>query len=236
MNRLLFIVISAISCLLSFQMKAQTVQQNTGWFFLINSTKINDKWGTHFDLQVRSSDDWKDVRNLLVRPGITYYIDAKNDVTLGYLFTQTYTNASGLGNTLTENRIWQQYIHKHKIGNVNVSHRFRLEQRFIERLNNDDLFAQRARYFVRALIPLQKTEAGFSNGWFAALQNELFFNVQGNDELNGKVFDQNRAYAAAGYRFSNKFDLEAGYMNQSVKGANANTNNSIIQLAVYTRF
>lgn len=234
MKRLLFI--AALSCLLSINVLAQTTQQNSGWLFLMNSTKINDKWGAHFDLQLRSSDEWKDVRNLLIRPGITYFIDKQNDVTVGYLFTQTYSQVQGISNTLTENRIWQQYIHKHKIGSVNISHRFRLEQRFIERANNDDLFAQRARYFVRALIPLQKGQGSFDKGWFAALQNELFFNVQGKNDLNGHVFDQNRAYLAAGYRLSKKMDVEAGYMNQAVKGAAGNTNNNIVQLAVYTRF
>ncbi|TKC04288.1 DUF2490 domain-containing protein [Pedobacter frigoris] len=234
MKRLLFI--AALSCLLSTKVLAQTTHQNTGWLFLMNSTKINEKWGAHFDLQLRSSDNWEDVRNLLIRPGVTYFIDKQNDVTLGYLFTQTYSQAAGVKNALTENRIWQQYIHKHKISSVNISHRFRLEQRFIERANNDDLFAQRARYFVRALIPLQKKEDAFDKGPFAALQNELFFNIQGKSGLNGHVFDQNRAYLAAGYRFSKKMDVEAGYMNQAVKGAVSNTNNNIIQLAVYTRF
>ena len=231
MKKVLFI--AALSCLLGIQVKAQTTQQNSGWLFLMNSTKINDKWGAHFDVQLRSSDEWKDVRNLLVRPGITYFIDGKNDVTLGYLFTQTYSPQAA---TLTENRIWQQYIHKHKISSVNVSHRLRLEQRFIERLNNDDLFSQRARYFVRALIPLQKGQQSFEKGWFAALQNELFFNVQGKDGLNGNVFDQNRAYGAMGYRLSKKMDLEAGYMNQAIKGRVGNTSNHILQVAVYTRF
>jgi hypothetical protein len=74
------------------------------------------------------------------------------------------------------------------------------------------------------------------SGIFAALQNEVFLNLQHKDQLNGKVFDQNRAYLALGYRFSKKFDLEAGYLNQAIRGASVNTSNNVIQLALYTRF
>lgn len=222
---------------------AQTVNQNTGWLFFLNSTKFNDKWGAHFDLQVRSQDNWDGIRNLLIRPGVTYYINKNSNATLGYLFTQTYlldkivVGGGSLKNTLTEHRIWQQYIYSHQLWkNAGLSHRFRLEQRFIEQRQTDDLFSQRFRYFFRLVQPLQKQEGAFTKGAFAALQNELFFNLQNKQALNGSLFDQNRAYLALGYRFSKKFDIEAGYLNQSVKGATANTVNNVAQLALYTRF
>ncbi|MNR03834.1 hypothetical protein D3C85_1197500 [compost metagenome] len=71
---------------------------------------------------------------------------------------------------------------------------------------------------------------------FAALQNELLFNIQNKEQLNGSLFDQNRAYLAVGYRVSKSFDIEAGYLNQRIKGANNNTVNNVAQLALYTRF
>jgi hypothetical protein len=147
--------ISILFILLAFNnsLKSQTVHQNTGWLFLMNSTKFNDKWGAHFDLQVRSSDEFQNVRNLLIRPGVTYFFNSSNNLTVGYLFTQTYTSGS---ESITENRAWEQFIHTHKIKGINVSHRFRLEQRFIEKIASDDVFAQRLRYFVRFLIPLKK--------------------------------------------------------------------------------
>lgn len=227
----------ALLCVCSISVSAQTINQNSGWLFLMNSTKINQHWGVHFDAQFRSQDEWDGIRNVLIRPGLTYFIDSNNDVTLGYLFTQTFTRLTGTpDNTLTEHRIWQQYIHRHKISNINVSHRFRLEQRFMERSGDADLFAQRLRYFVRFLMPLQKTEQNFDKGFFAALQDEVFFNIQGKGDLNGSLFDQNRAYIAVGYRFSKKLDVETGYMNQALKGAVNNTVNNVVQLAVYTRF
>ncbi|AMP99332.1 hypothetical protein AY601_2442 [Pedobacter cryoconitis] len=231
------IFLLTVLCFLGTTVIAQTNSQNSGWLFLLNNTKINEKWGTHLDVQVRSADNWSNVRNFLFRPGITYFINPQNDLTVGYLLSETHNQVDDLGeHKLVEHRIWQQYIHKHKISTVNVSHRFRLEQRFVEKVRDQDIFAQRLRYFVRFLIPLKKEAQQFEQGLFAALQNELFFNVQHKDKLSGHFFDQNRAYAALGYRFSKKFDLEAGYLNQAVKGVSTNSVNNVIQLAVYTRF
>lgn len=220
----------------SLKGNAQTATQNAGWLFLMNSTKFNEKWGMHLDIQVRSQDDWEGVRNVLFRPGVNYYINKNSEVTLGYLHATTFLRLIGTSdNTSTEHRIWQQYLYKHKISAVNVSHRFRLEQRFIEQ-GSDDLFAQRARYFVRFMVPLKKGTESFNQGLFAALQNEVFLNIQNKNELNGSLFDQNRIYGAVGYRFSPKVDLEVGYMNQSINGRVNNSSSHNIQLAVYTRF
>jgi len=49
------------------------------------------------------------------------------------------------------------------------------------------------------------------------------------------LFDQNRIYFAVGYRFSSKFDAEAGYMNQYTNGMVTDVSNNIIQVAFYTR-
>lgn len=191
----------------------------------------------HLDVQLRSRDNWENVGSFLFRPGVTYYISSNTNATLGYLLTNTYLHLDGAADDIrTEHRIWEQYILTHKIKSINVSHRFRLEQRFQETTAPDPVFSQRLRYFIRFLVPLTGDKKNFSEGVFAAVQNETFFNVQNKEKINNSLFDQNRVYLAGGYRFSKKMDLEAGYMNQSVNGANNNTSNHIIQLAVYTRF
>jgi len=217
-------------------LSAQTQYQNTGWFMFLNNTKFNDKWGLQFDIQVRSADDWKYVRNTLVRPALQYFINAKSNVALGYLWQTTQSQSPGSSNLfLHEHRIFEQYIYNHKLSSIFATHRVRVEQRFIERAN-EDVFAQRFRYFFRLIQPLKKTEASFTNGAFVALQNEVFLNFQNKDQINNSVFDQNRLYFAAGYRFSRKIDVEAGYMNQAIKNSFGHTSNNIVQVAVYTRF
>jgi len=209
---------------------AQSYHEQSGWFFFLNSTRFNKKWGLHLDMQVRSHDNWNGVRNILVRPGLTYYIQPNQNATAGYLIVPTLPQD---GATLTEHRLWEQYIISHKAFTGNLSHRFRLEQRFIEKPGDNRLFAQRLRYFFRHIQPLKNN--GFTEGPFVALQNETFANIQNKENTNGHFFDQNRAYLAAGYRFSKKFDAEAGYMNVFAKGITGNTINNVLQLALYTR-
>ena len=220
------------------KLSAQTQYQNSGWFMFVNNTKFNDKWGLQFDAQIRSADDWDQVRNTLVRPALQYFINKNSNVALGYLWQTTEATPAGADYsvTLNEHRIFEQYIYNHKIKSIFASHRLRLEQRFIGRLENDDLFSQRFRYFFRLIQPLRKTETSFDKGAFLALQNEVFLNLQNKTKINNSIFDQNRFYLATGYRFSKKVDLEVGYMNQAVKTSTSHTNNSIVQLAVYTRF
>ncbi len=226
--------ITFIIATLSFQqVRAQTKQEQSGWFFFMNTTKFNEKWGLHADVQVRSHDNWDGVRSVLVRPGLTYYIKPNQNATLGYLYAPTIPQD---GATLTEHRIWEQYIISHKAFTGSLSHRFRLEQRFIEKAGDQRVFAQRLRYFLRHIQPLKRNENGFTKGAFAALQNEVFANIHHQKNTNNHFFDQNRAYIAAGYRFSKKLDAEAGYMNVFAKGATANTVNNVVQVALYTRF
>jgi hypothetical protein len=232
MRKLLFFTLAffAIS-----KISAQTVHQNSGWFMLLNNTKFSKKWGMQFDVQIRSSDNWGYVRNTLVRPAVQYFINDKNNVALGYLW-QTTQNQTISGNVFAnEHRIFEQYIYTHKLSSIFASHRFRVEQRFIER-GEENVFAQRFRYFVRLIQPLQKKQASFTKGAFVALQNEVFLNIQHREKINNSFFDQNRLYLAGGYRFSKKLDLELGYLNQQSKGIANNTVNNVVQLAVYTRF
>ncbi len=234
MKKLILIVCLAMA---TFTVFGQTQNQTSGWFMFLNSTKFSEKWGMHLDVQLRSADQLDYLRNVLIRPGLTYYINNKSNVTVGYLLNTTKTEVLGAADIdLVENRIWEQYILTHKISSIFTTHRFRLEQRFIEQNNGSEVFSQRFRYFFRLIQPLQKQAEAFSKGAFLALQNELFFNIQHKDQLSGNFFDQNRAYLAIGYRFSKKVDIEAGYLNQAINGTNNYTLNNVIQLALYTRF
>lgn len=213
------------------------VRDNSAWAAWFNSYRVSDKLGIHFDAQVRSSDDLESVKNILIRPGLTWFFEENKNATFGYAFIRTRQTLEGIANpNLTEHRIWQQFIYNQKVSRASLTHRFRLEQRFIGQLS-DDIFSQRLRYFLRAQVPLKNTGgAAFSGGAFLALQNEVFLHLQNKDRLNGHIFDQNRAYLAVGYRFNPMVDLEAGYLNQASRGKERNVINNVVQFAIYTRF
>ncbi|RRN77615.1 DUF2490 domain-containing protein [Pseudoxanthomonas sp. SGD-10] len=219
--------------LLTKSSQAQT--QTSGWIAAFHSQKFSDKLGLHFDVQLRSHDELNGVRNMLLRPGLTYFLSPKANVAAGYLFTTTDLPANASKNILIEHRLWQQFIYVYKIRSTSISHRLRFEQRFIER-ETEDIFSQRFRYFIRGLIPFNSKGNSFERGPFAALQNEVFLHLQNKDNFSNHTFDQNRAYIATGYRFKPSFDLEIGYLNQTTKGTNNNLTNNVFQIAAYTRF
>lgn len=211
-----------------------TNQQQMGWSGWFNSHRLSEQWGYVSDIQLRSSDDWDEAQNLLLRPGITYFLDNRRNLTLGYAWIGTLNNP---GDNLVEHRIWQQYIHSQSWSRAAITHRVRLEQRFVERQNSSDrLFSQRLRYFLRSVVPLQDDQSNFTSGPFVALQNELFFNIQHDENVNGKLFDQNRLLLAVGYRLSRRYDVELGYLNQFVNGRVDDTMNHVVQFGLYSRF
>lgn len=225
---LLFFIISPV--LLFAQTKEQAV-----WFSILNTTKINDHWGLQFDIQFRSADDVKYMRNFLFRSAIAYAFNKKNNVSIGH--SESDTNSGPAPYTsLTEHRINEQYIHNESIKSIAITNRFRLEQRFIEKTPTTSVFSQRFRYSLRVLIPLAKQGSSFKKGLFATVQDEVFINVQNKDKINGSLFDQNRAYAGIGQRFSPKIDMELGYMKLFQKRSSTDLSSSIVQLAFFTRF
>ena len=207
--------------------------EHAAWMSIFNTTKFSEHWGLQLDAQFRSSDDVKYLRNFLFRPAVLYTIDKKNSVALGYAMFDANTPAPSA--SLTENRIYQQYTHNEAIKAIAITNRFRLEQRFVEKSPNNIAFSQRFRYFLRAVIPLAKQESTFKKGIYAAVQDEIFINVQNKDLVNGSMFDQNRAYSALGHRFNTKVDAEIGYINLFQKRSSTDLRNNVVQLALYLR-
>ena len=183
------------------------------------------------------------MQTLLIRSGLNVHLNKQWTVTAGYAFTCNRRVVNDISGYAPEHRIWEQLMYSHKIKMISVSHRLRVEQRFIGQATEQDNeletdgygYANRLRYFIRNIIPL-KTQKTFSKGMFAAVQDEVFMNFGNGQYTNGESFDQNRFYLAIGYRVNSRFDIEAGYMNQYINGKNdAFTNNHIALIAGYLR-
>lgn len=232
--------LSVLICFLSLSYSITRAQSHGFgfWGAWFNNVKFSERWGMNNDIQLRLGEDWRINPSFLVRPGINYYISDKQTASIGYATTLA-ADQLYLGAPLhfTEQRIWQQYIINGSVLHVPTQHRFRLEQRFLRSEDGVD-FSQRIRYFIRGIIPLASPlKRSFVKGPFVALQNELFFHLQNNAAVNGKFFDQNRAYASLGYRFSSKYDLEIGYLNQFLltDASRPNGITHLVQMAFYSR-
>jgi hypothetical protein len=209
------------------------VDEQTAWGAWFGNTRFNERWGLLSDVQLRSVDDRAGLQTSILRAGASYLIDERHTATLGYGWFGTHNNP---GEDLVEHRVWQQYLVTGSFAGAALQHRFRLEQRFVEpRPGADRLFSQRARYFIRAVKPIGGGSGTFRRGPFVALQNELFLTVQHATNTNQRLFDQNRAYAALGWRFDRRFDVEVGYLNQHVQRRAGELSNHVLQVAFYSR-
>jgi hypothetical protein len=232
-----------ICLLLTISLRSHSQSQYSGWVASFNTLKLDKKFGIHYEAQFRSSDQWQHMQTLLLRAGLNYAVKKNIIATAGYGYIHNRRVINGLSGYAPEHRIFEQLIVNHPLAYTTLSHRFRLEQRFIGTShiqgnnfhNQGNAYANRFRYFFRTLLPIA-TSSEFRRGPFFALQNEIFVNIGDKSAVNGEFFDQNRAYGALGYRFSTRFDAEVGYMNQYINGrSDAFTNNHVLQLAVYIR-
>jgi hypothetical protein len=196
-------------CLLVLSSLAQ--QENKGWFFLSHTQKLSKQWNILFDAQVRSTDRFMFVNTLLLRSGLSYSLNGKHSVALGYANKDDWEHEDKGITFQPEHRIYQQYLFETNWGKVECTVRGRFEQRFI-RTDPDSgfRFSQRARAFAAFQLPVFANR-DFSRGWYVAVQNEVFLNVTHRQNVNNSFFDQNRLYGSIGYRWSKKLDTELGY-------------------------
>jgi hypothetical protein len=232
MNRQLRAAIALLAIALPFAAPAAAQHNQSGWAAWFNTARLADRWSLTSDVQLRSSDDWEDVRNVLLRAGVTRSLRPDLTVTAGYAYVETLVDG---GRDITEHRPWQQLALQRKLAGRPLTHRLRLEQRFIDRPGGDDIYSDRLRYHVRLLLPFAAAPDGTFTGYYLALQNEVFLNLSGRDRLNSKLLDQNRALVGVGRRLGAGLDLELGYMNQRLEGRTRDVTNHVVQFAVYTR-
>ena len=173
------------------------------WLIYIGNKKIDQKWNIHNEVQYRNYNAIGDLEQLLLRTGLGYNFTENNNNLLlgyGYILSENYIGNTDDKISVNEHRIFQQFTSKHSIGIVNLSHRYRFEQRFIE---ND--FKMRFRYFLSLNVPLSNKEF---NKYYLSAYNEIFLNTE------NAIFDRNRVYGGLGIKINKNIKVEAGYMNQ----------------------
>jgi hypothetical protein len=193
------------------------------WLIYFGNKTINQRWNWHHEVQYRNYNFAGDLEQLLLRTGIGYNLSNNNNNLLlgyGFILSEPYIGNTDEKRTTREHRIYQQFITRQAFGRVNIQHRYRVEERFLE-----DEFKMRLRYFLSLNIPFNrnKMEAGAIYG---SLYNEVFLNTQ------SPVFDRNRVYGALGYIISKKFRGELGFMTQMLPANHRNQ----LQIAVFGNY
>ena len=197
--------------------------QFNSWYMYFGNHRITDKWGLHTEYQWRRSGIIQNWQQSLLRVGADFSVTYNLTLTTGYGWIVSYPyGEQPIAQTTTEHRIWQQLILKQQVWRLYFNHRFRVEQRFIEDWQanaagvqelNRFKYRNRGRYRFMVSIPLSRKEL-VNNTLFLAIYEEIFLGFGKGLGIN--ILHQNRLYAALGWKFSPKLNIQLGYLNQYI--------------------
>lgn len=233
-------IIFGLTFVLSTAFAQKTIHGQAVWVAYTGQYKFTKKFGTHLEVQWRGDANFEQNKQNLFRIGGMYYLNNQITLSAGYGLIKTYKLS--LNDFFTENRAWEQiqYNHNWSKNNNIMTHRFRLEQRFVDNiiLNTDDEvvvdatnYQNRLRYLNRNLFHLFKFNND-RNKAYAIVQDELFFNL-GDNKVNANFFDQNRLLVGFGINYENTIRLEIGYLNHLITpNIGNNTMNHNISMSI----
>ena len=221
----------------------QTHTNTNGWLVFNADVALNEKWAILFDASARRSGTWDEPMANFVRGGLAYEVTYNVRVAVGANWSRTYPYGELPSDyPVTERRIWQQMQVSHDIGRLDVTHRYRLEQRFRGRRNDPDVDqidywerSNRFRYQVKGTLPL-RGDAVEPREWYVSLANELFIGIGRHIQYN--IFDQDRASVAVGYRLTRNWRTEAGFLEHVIfksNGTDVERNHTLTLTLSYSR-
>lgn len=192
---------------------AQSRDNYNMWFQYLMSARLTDKSTLTALSQYRSFDLAYDTRLFLVSAYVDYEIANEVKPAAGFMFLvlDSYKPDQSKKERY-EKRPFQQVTLGGSIGRTSVSHRFRVEERFI---SNPDEFIVRLRYLISLRIPFNR--AGEKEKLYGILKNELRMNVVKEDP-----FDSNRLTAGFGMKVGKNAAIEVAFINQLETGSTSN--------------
>jgi hypothetical protein len=203
-----------VSVLASNNLQAQNPikthdHQNLIWVGYFPTIAINPRLAILADYQFRRKDWLGGWSQKVFRQGIAYKVNKNLDLSGGFVYLQHHK----VGLIQNEFRPFQQALIFNNFSGLKIDHRYRFEQRFIRRFENNMLkdgyfTSYRLRYKISIAIPIrvQQTETR----WALYVDNETMIHF-GEEIIN--IFDQNRFSLGVNYRVSENIRLQMGYMN-----------------------
>ena len=203
----------------------QTYSNTNAWFQISGDVALNERWAVLFDASNRRSGPIEQTMANFVRAGLAYEVNDNVRVAVGGNYSKSYPYGEiPAAYPVPEWRIWEQVQLHHSIGKVDLTHRYRLEQRkrglrSDPDVDDTDVWARsgRFRYQVKGTLPLRGESVEPGEPYLSA-SNEIFISYGENVQYN--VFDQDRAQFIFGYRMNRNWRVETGFMEHVVFKSN----------------
>ncbi|MFQ5446134.1 MAG: DUF2490 domain-containing protein, partial [Saprospiraceae bacterium] len=105
------------------------------WMMYFGMNKISDDFSIHTEVQYRNYTVAPiNVEQLLLRAAMNYHFSGNAYVSAGYAYIPSYIfESEQKGPDIREHRVWQQFVLTNNINRVNFEHRYRIEQRWVNR-------------------------------------------------------------------------------------------------------
>jgi hypothetical protein len=206
------------------------------WLSVTGDIWATPTLGIQTELLYERSDFGEDPQQVELRLGLQRAVGQSVRLAAGGTFIHTSPYGPFPARApFEEYRSWVQATVEHRLAKLTLAHRYRLEERWIERPSttggeSDIAFGLRLRYQARATIPL--ASASHPHAPYVAASDEIFLVAGPHAPYN--LVDQNRAYVGVGVRWSPALRSEIGYLNQAILRANGTQveNNHTVQLSV----
>ena len=227
----------------SVHAQRETRTNTNGWLVFNADVALNEKWAILFDASARRSGTWDEPMANFVRGGLAYEITDDVRVAVGANWSRTYPYGELPADyPVMERRFWEQVQLSHEIGRFDVSHRYRLEQRFRGRRNDPDVDqidywerSNRFRYQVKGTVPLSGDVIEPGELYLSA-SNEIFIGIGSKVQYN--IFDQDRATFSVGYRLTRNWRTEVGFLEHVIfksNGTDVERNHTLTLTLSYSR-
>jgi hypothetical protein len=221
----------------------QTKENVGAWFTWAGDVAFDPRWGFEWDGSLRRSGPLDEWQQILVRGSVRYTLASGARIGVGLGRNEAFPFGElPIDHRRPEWRIFEQLTLTQSVSRVQVTHRYRNEQRWVGFLNGsagteryDWVRTNRTRYLIRGSIPLQGPQADVGE-WYTNLSTELFLNW--GSQVQNNVFDQLRTQAILGRRINNVLAMELGFLEQFGMKPNGTDleRNHILLLALNTSF
>ena len=200
--------------LISYQSIAQSktvTDVSQSWTSLNSTIRISNHWGLVADAHLRRTNFLADPNFYFLRAGVQYWVNEHLSLTAGIGKMWVAPTTANWEHFAVENRLYQQVLLSNKLGRIGMLQRIRNEQRWIEKIANDQFtgaykFSNRIRYLLAFNIPI------FKNPKYPSLSLSDELMVQFGKEIVYNTFDQNRLFLGIRQPISKTLNFDLGYM------------------------
>lgn len=225
-----FLILLLLGTLLtrSFGQRQRLLDHNAiGWYVYNGDHQLARRWTLHTEYQWRRIDLIRSWQQSLARLGANYNASERVKFGAGYTFFTTFPYGdypqADRGVPYAEHRLHQDVSLSETYGRLGLTHRFRLEQRWLAQPDEANPrrtasweFQNRVRYQLAGELALNGPTID-DGELYLTFFDELFIGFGQN--VGDNIYNQNRLSAGLGYQVSDGLQIELNALNQVVQHA-----------------